>query len=343
MSEDASKTETAEAKAQGRRFWLTVGEVVALLGLGLGIAMPAATESIMGSLPRDKAGVGSAVNDTARELGGAIGVAVIGLGLSQKETAQAALTLSDKQVPVIGDIITADGLDATGAVLPKAHIGLQRPISYLSRWRLHLAARLDQSVASGAGGAGLEAISISPVAEGINDNLHHVIRIKIPISNTPEPTPFHDAKPRSTISEMMLLRKSKSANSKSMPLAPCVTASTLPRESRDLVQEHRPVKRIPLHRLEPRIADNPPQLFFRRLVPRPGRAHHVLFDHDAAHVVAAELQAHLAGLQPLRHPRRLHVQDVLQVEPRNRQRLEILDARRLFLHKPAQRRILALE
>lgn len=60
-------------------------------------------------------------------------VAVIGLGLSQKETAQAALTLSDKQVPVIGDIITADGLDATGAVLPKAHIGLQRPISYLSR------------------------------------------------------------------------------------------------------------------------------------------------------------------------------------------------------------------
>lgn len=36
MSEDASKTETAEAKAQGRRFWLTVGEVVALLGLGLG-------------------------------------------------------------------------------------------------------------------------------------------------------------------------------------------------------------------------------------------------------------------------------------------------------------------
>lgn len=60
-------------------------------------------------------------------------VAVIGLVLSQKETAQAALELSDKHVPVIGDIITADGLDATGAVLPKAGIGSQRPISYLAR------------------------------------------------------------------------------------------------------------------------------------------------------------------------------------------------------------------
>jgi hypothetical protein len=32
----------------------------------------------MGSLPRDKAGVGSAVNDTTREVGGALGVAVVG-------------------------------------------------------------------------------------------------------------------------------------------------------------------------------------------------------------------------------------------------------------------------
>ena len=32
----------------------------------------------MGSLPKEKAGVGSAVNDTTRELGGTLGVAVIG-------------------------------------------------------------------------------------------------------------------------------------------------------------------------------------------------------------------------------------------------------------------------
>ena len=49
-----------------------------LMSAGVGFTMPPATESIMGSLPRDKAGVGSAVNDTTRQMGGAIGVALIG-------------------------------------------------------------------------------------------------------------------------------------------------------------------------------------------------------------------------------------------------------------------------
>lgn len=45
---------------------------------GLGIAMSPATNSIMGSVPAHKAGVGSAMNDTTREVGGALGVAVLG-------------------------------------------------------------------------------------------------------------------------------------------------------------------------------------------------------------------------------------------------------------------------
>jgi EmrB/QacA subfamily drug resistance transporter len=49
-----------------------------LFGLGAGVAMPAATEMIMATLPPARAGVGSAVNDTVREFGGALGVAVIG-------------------------------------------------------------------------------------------------------------------------------------------------------------------------------------------------------------------------------------------------------------------------
>src|SRR4029079_18363736 len=55
----------------------TVGQMV-LLGIGLGATTAPATESIMGSLSADKAGVGSAVNDTTRELGGTLGVAIIG-------------------------------------------------------------------------------------------------------------------------------------------------------------------------------------------------------------------------------------------------------------------------
>jgi hypothetical protein len=40
--------------------------------------MHAATEMIMATLPPARAGIGSAVNDTVREFGGALGVAVIG-------------------------------------------------------------------------------------------------------------------------------------------------------------------------------------------------------------------------------------------------------------------------
>jgi EmrB/QacA subfamily drug resistance transporter len=47
-------------------------------GIGLGYCGPPLTESIMGSLPRERAGVGSAVNDTTRQVGGALGVAVLG-------------------------------------------------------------------------------------------------------------------------------------------------------------------------------------------------------------------------------------------------------------------------
>jgi EmrB/QacA subfamily drug resistance transporter len=49
-----------------------------LLGGGLGLTTAPATEAIMGSLSPDKAGVGSAVNDTTRELGGTLGVAIVG-------------------------------------------------------------------------------------------------------------------------------------------------------------------------------------------------------------------------------------------------------------------------
>ena len=58
-------------------YWLIVGQML-FMGGGLGLVNAPATEAIMGSLPPEKAGVGSAVNDTARELGGTLGVAIVG-------------------------------------------------------------------------------------------------------------------------------------------------------------------------------------------------------------------------------------------------------------------------
>jgi EmrB/QacA subfamily drug resistance transporter len=58
--------------------YLQIAAQMLLLGGGLGLTTAPATESIMGSLSADKAGVGSAVNDTTRELGGTLGVAIVG-------------------------------------------------------------------------------------------------------------------------------------------------------------------------------------------------------------------------------------------------------------------------
>ena len=54
-----------------------VGQMV-LIGLGMGLTTAPATEAIMGVVPKEKAGVGSAVNDATRELGATLGVAIIG-------------------------------------------------------------------------------------------------------------------------------------------------------------------------------------------------------------------------------------------------------------------------
>jgi EmrB/QacA subfamily drug resistance transporter len=58
--------------------YVVIAAQMVLLGGGLGLTTAPATESIMGSLSADKAGVGSAVNDTTRELGGTLGVAIVG-------------------------------------------------------------------------------------------------------------------------------------------------------------------------------------------------------------------------------------------------------------------------
>jgi EmrB/QacA subfamily drug resistance transporter len=58
-------------------YTLIAGALV-LMGLGMASAMAPATDAIMGSLPPAKVSVGSAVNDTTRTTGGALGVAVLG-------------------------------------------------------------------------------------------------------------------------------------------------------------------------------------------------------------------------------------------------------------------------
>ncbi len=56
----------------------TIAIQMVLYGVGMGFTSAPATEAIMGVVPANKAGVGSAVNDATRLLGGTLGVAIIG-------------------------------------------------------------------------------------------------------------------------------------------------------------------------------------------------------------------------------------------------------------------------
>jgi EmrB/QacA subfamily drug resistance transporter len=79
-------------------YWVIVAAMF-FLGGGLGLIQAPATEAIMGSLPPAKAGVGSAVNDTARELGSTLGVAIVGSVFSSIYASKIGTALAGSPVP----------------------------------------------------------------------------------------------------------------------------------------------------------------------------------------------------------------------------------------------------
>ncbi len=92
-----------------------------VLAAGMGLTMAPATESIMGSLPPAQAGVGSAVNDTTREVGGALGVAVLGSVLSSVFGSRMVDVLAGGQLPAEARRVAEHSV--TGAVAVASEIG----------------------------------------------------------------------------------------------------------------------------------------------------------------------------------------------------------------------------
>jgi len=88
-----------------------------VMATGMGLTMAPATDAIMGSLPLAKAGVGSAVNDTTRQVGGAVGVAVVGSVFSSVYGSQIADAIASRPVPAQA----AEGIkDSVGFALQAA-------------------------------------------------------------------------------------------------------------------------------------------------------------------------------------------------------------------------------
>ena len=74
--------------------YLQIVITMAVLAAGMALTMTPMTTQLMAAVPRDRAGMGSATNDTTRELGGALGVAVLGSLVTGKYAAGVAPAVS---------------------------------------------------------------------------------------------------------------------------------------------------------------------------------------------------------------------------------------------------------
>jgi hypothetical protein len=102
-----------------------------LVGLGAGLLLPTATNSVVGSVPQGDSGTGSASNAVALQVGGALGVAVIGSVLSTRYQDHMTTALAGRYLPaaaaqtILGSLggalaVAARAGGATGALLAHA-------------------------------------------------------------------------------------------------------------------------------------------------------------------------------------------------------------------------------
>jgi predicted MFS family arabinose efflux permease len=85
-----------------------------VVGAGIGLATTPATSTIMLALRDDQQGVASAINDTAREVGAAVGMAVAGSVLAGRYAADVASQLAGVPAPLAEQI--ADGFGRATAI-----------------------------------------------------------------------------------------------------------------------------------------------------------------------------------------------------------------------------------
>ncbi len=90
-----------------------------VVGFGAGMAFPPATESVMGALKPESVGVGSATNSSALQLGGALGVGVVGTALTSRYQSDILKMLSGHNVPTKALTVIKGSL---GGALQVAHI-----------------------------------------------------------------------------------------------------------------------------------------------------------------------------------------------------------------------------
>jgi len=119
-----------------------------LLGVGAGLTIPSGTESVMGSLPSGHTGVGSATNGTFMQVGGALGVAVIGSLMNARYQGRMTSALAPYHIPhaIMQAILGSLG----GALAVASHVGglLGAELAHLARSAF--VSGMDLGLATGA-------------------------------------------------------------------------------------------------------------------------------------------------------------------------------------------------
>jgi MFS transporter, DHA2 family, multidrug resistance protein len=95
--------------------WLLIAQF-AITGIGMSNLMPPAMNTLMSSVPKEKAGVGSALANTLRQVGGALGVAVLGTVMAQAYRSEIADTAPQLPDAARESIATTYGAVESGAV-----------------------------------------------------------------------------------------------------------------------------------------------------------------------------------------------------------------------------------
>lgn len=139
-----------------------------LMALGMGLTMAPATESIMGSLPRAKAGVGSAVNDTTRQVGGALGVAIVSSVMSSLYVSRIDTVLAGRPVPADAKAVIEGSLGGALGVAKQLPGAIGNQLSAAAKDAFMVGLHRGVLVAAGAALVGAIAAAIWLPARGTN-------------------------------------------------------------------------------------------------------------------------------------------------------------------------------
>ena len=105
--------------------WITLAPLLFLYGIGIGLATAQLTGVIMVDVPMTSTGQASGSQSTVRQVGSALGVAVLGTLLFTGTQSSLEQRLSDLEVPTAQSVVLVDAVvDSAGSVIPGLTDGL---------------------------------------------------------------------------------------------------------------------------------------------------------------------------------------------------------------------------